>query len=274
MKAPVSLSFDELLAVLAKARAHRLRDWVMLLFLFWHGLRVSELVRSSSRQAGLFFTPEKAAERCQQLGEGAAVTEVMRRVKGKPRRCYLVTSARPIARPGMTFGAVVSGEVTVRRLKRSLKTIQGLEEHENPLLNEKLAWEAWLSQSPLLGKKGAAAAEGSRGKKAVEEMQQNEILLHFAPNQRVFGISRSQLFRIWQRYATEAGLPPRKRHPHCAKHTLGTLLSDAGVPLPQIQIRLGHADLGSTGKYTLPKEDDVSRAVGKAIRGLSAATSI
>jgi site-specific recombinase XerD len=259
-----------LLAILGKAREHRLRDWVMLLFLFWHGLRVSELVRSSSRQAGLFFTREKAHERIQQLGDGAAVQEVKRRIKGKPRMCYLVTTALAIARPGMTFGAVTSGEVTVRRLKRSLKTTQGIEEHENPLLNEKLAWEEWLSQAPLLGKKGAAAAGNHRGKRPSAEMQQNEILLHFAPNERVFGISRSQLFRIWQRYATEAGLPPRKRHPHCAKHTLGTLLSDAGVPLPQIQIRLGHADLGSTGKYTLPKEDDVSRAVGKAIRGLSA----
>lgn len=269
MKAPVSLTFEELLAILAKARERRLRDWVMLLFLFWHGLRVSELVRSSSRQAGLFFTREKAEERRQQAGDGAAIEEVARRIKGKPRICYLVTTVRPIVKPGLTFGAVASGEVTTKRLKRSLLTTQGLEEHDNPLLNEKLAWEEWLSQAPLLGKKGAAAEFNRNGKRPRVEMQQNEILLHFGPKARVFGISRSQLFRIWKRCAIEAGLPPRKRHPHCAKHTLGTLLADNGVPLPQIQIRLGHADLGSTGKYTLPKEDDVSRAVGKVIRGLT-----
>ena len=39
-----SLSRLQLLMLLAAARAHRERDWLLLLVCFWHGLRVSELV--------------------------------------------------------------------------------------------------------------------------------------------------------------------------------------------------------------------------------------
>jgi integrase len=39
-----SLSRPQLLMLLACARAHRERDWLLLLVCFWHGLRVSELV--------------------------------------------------------------------------------------------------------------------------------------------------------------------------------------------------------------------------------------
>lgn len=40
-----SLSKVELHALLAAARAHRERDWLMILVAFWHGLRASEVVR-------------------------------------------------------------------------------------------------------------------------------------------------------------------------------------------------------------------------------------
>jgi integrase len=39
-----SLSKLEIRAVLAAARAHRERDWLMILLAFWHGLRASEVV--------------------------------------------------------------------------------------------------------------------------------------------------------------------------------------------------------------------------------------
>lgn len=39
-----SLSQQELLMLLAAARAHRERDWLLILVCFWHGLRASELV--------------------------------------------------------------------------------------------------------------------------------------------------------------------------------------------------------------------------------------
>ena len=39
-----SLSKPQLLMLMAAAKAHRERDWLLLLVCFWHGLRVSELV--------------------------------------------------------------------------------------------------------------------------------------------------------------------------------------------------------------------------------------
>ena len=39
-----SLSKSQLLMLLAAAKAHRERDWLLILVCFWHGLRASELV--------------------------------------------------------------------------------------------------------------------------------------------------------------------------------------------------------------------------------------
>lgn len=256
MKAPVSLSHEELLAVLAKAKERRLRDWVMLLTLLWHGLRVSELVSSSTRQLGLFFTREKAERRRSEVDGHSQIVEVERKIKGKKRKCYLVTAPDSITRPGLTFDGIEGQEITVQRLKGSLKTAQPLYDHEHPLLNEKLAWEEWMAERNLHGKKGGS------------KMQQNDVLLHFEFKDPVFGISRTQLFRLYRGYAEAAGLPKRKRHPHCLKHTIGTMLVDAGRPLPEVQVHLGHKSLGSTGKYTLPREEVVSRNVGKAMRAI------
>jgi site-specific recombinase XerD len=258
MKAPVSLTPEELLAVLAKAKARRLRDWVILLTLYWHGFRVSEVVRSSTRQLGLFFTREKAEKRCIEARAGAVIEEVERVVKRQRRTCYLVTAAAPVTKPGLTMDALEGQEITVQRLKRSMETVQGLQEHENPLLDEKRAWQEWLAERDLHGKKG-----GSR-------MVQNNVLCSIGAGESLFHISRGQVFRLFRQYATEAGLPKRKRHPHCLKHSIGTDLVEAGVPLPKVQVHLGHRSLASTGQYTLPKEDAVSRAVGQAIRGKDA----
>jgi len=49
MKPPVSLTEDELLRVLAIARARRLRDWVLLLVTYRHGLRASEALNIRRR---------------------------------------------------------------------------------------------------------------------------------------------------------------------------------------------------------------------------------
>lgn len=259
MRAPVSLTAEELLAVLGRARARSLRDWVILVTLYWHGFRVSEVVQSSTHQIGLFFTRDRAEERSAD-NPGSEVSEVQRRVQGKPRTCYLVTSAAAVKKPGLTAGAIEGEEITVQRLKRSLETNQGIFDHENPLLNERLAWEEWLASRGRLGKKGAALR--SRAK-----TQQNHILSHSSPDSPLFNISRSQVWRLFRRYATEAGLPKRKRHPHVLKHTIGTDLNEAGLSLPEIQTHLGHRSIASTGKYTMPREDKVSRNVGAAIRG-------
>ena len=44
-KPPVSLSDEELLKVVSAAKARRLRDWILLLVTYRHGLRAGEAVR-------------------------------------------------------------------------------------------------------------------------------------------------------------------------------------------------------------------------------------
>jgi integrase len=41
-KPPVSLTNEQFLALLAKAQERRLRDWILILFTYWHGFRASE----------------------------------------------------------------------------------------------------------------------------------------------------------------------------------------------------------------------------------------
>lgn len=254
-QAPVSLTPEELLAVLGKARERRLRDWVILVTIYWHGFRASEVVRSSTRQLGLFFTRVKA-EQCQAeaAANEATIREVQRKVKGKPRICYLVESAVPVTRKGLTPEVLEGREILVKRLKHSVDTTQLVHEHENPLLSEKLAWDEWLAERNQHGKHGGA------------KRPQNHVSVQNQQTDSLFNISRWQLGRIYKTYAREAGLPKRKQHPHCLRHTIATDLLEDGVSLPQIQVHLGHKSLASTGVYILPKEDAVARAVGRAIR--------
>lgn len=62
-------------------------------------------------------------------------------------------------------------------------------------------------------------------------------------------ISRSQFYRVFRALAHDAGIPAEKRHPHVLKHSLGTHLANAGVPLQVIQHRLGHRCLKNTMVY-------------------------
>jgi integrase len=62
-------------------------------------------------------------------------------------------------------------------------------------------------------------------------------------------LGRTGIFRIVQRYAARAGLPPGKRHPHALRHTVGMHLADAGRDLLTIQDHLGHRKLESTQVY-------------------------
>jgi integrase len=108
-KPPVSLSDAQLLALLERAKAHRERDWVMILVTYWHGLRASETI--------------SLRERDFDLAEGT-----VKFVRGK----------------GSDGGE------------------QTLQEHENPLLNERAAIAAWLKDRGQFGVKGGAKRQVGR----------------------------------------------------------------------------------------------------------------
>ena len=83
-----ALSKEELLRLLGAARAHRKRDWLMILVHFWHAGRNSEIIhltRDSIKDGFILFERLKGSERCEQalvehenplLSERAAMIEL------------------------------------------------------------------------------------------------------------------------------------------------------------------------------------------------------
>ena len=86
--------------------------------------------------------------------------------------------------------AVRDGHLIIQRLKSSLKTVQPLVEHPDPLLNERAPLIDFASKSKL--------------------------------NQSVFNVSRSHFWRLVQKYAKAAGIPKHKAHPDVPKHSIAS----------------------------------------------------
>ena len=78
-------------------------------------------------------------------------------------------------------------------------------------------------------------------------------------------ISRSQFFRIIQFIGQKAGLSKEKCHPHILKHSVGTHLANAGMPVQVIQQRLGHRNIQNTMKYLQVSSAFVDRAFDSAV---------
>jgi type 1 fimbriae regulatory protein FimB len=95
--------------------------------------------------------------------------------------------------------------------------------------------------------------------------RQSEGSPNIFPNRSGAPLSRQHFFRIFRRLAAAAGLPPGKRHPHVLKHSLGTHLANAGVPVQVIQQRLGHRNVQNTMVYLAIASEYVDRTVASAI---------
>jgi integrase len=137
---------------------------------------------------------------------------------------------------------IADGHLTVHRLKGSLRTVQPIVGHPGePLLNEERALREWLRIRP------------------------NDGSDYLFVSQRGGCLSRIQVFRLFQRYATEAGLPLEKRHPHCLKHTLASTLIRRQVPVVEVKCFLGHKALSSTMQYVEVDERAVCQNVQAAM---------
>lgn len=133
---------------------------------------------------------------------------------------------------GLTAGSIADGHVTVGRLKGSLRTTQRLVAHPDPLLDE-----------------ATALFEFIRG-------------MH--PNELIFPLSRTQFWRLVQKYAAVAGIPKRKAHPHILKHSIAMhSIKLAGIE--NVRQYLGHRSLASTGAYLKVDDDKASLAVVGAV---------
>src|SRR6516162_3152567 len=135
-----------------------------------------------------------------------------------------------------------NGEITVRRLKGSLKTTQPLADIPGqPLLSEKRVLRAWLAE---------------RG---------NHPSKYVFTSQKSGHVHRSQFYRIFADAAERAGLPADKRHPHCLKHALGFTLVGANVNLAIVKQALGHKSIASTSVYTQRTDEMAGKAMVAAI---------
>ena len=76
-----------------------------------------------------------------------------------------------------------------------------------------------------------------------------DALPYLFPSRNNQPISRKRIAALFRHYATHAGLPPHKRHPHCLRHSIATHLIDAGQSLEYVQDHLGHRSIQSTGVY-------------------------
>ena len=98
---------------------------------------------------------------------------------------------------------------------------------------------------------GRPAAEAVRrylalGRPHLDRRYRPELFL----NARGGPLTRAGAFLILRRLAERAGLEPGRVHPHLLRHSFATHLLEGGADLRSVQEMLGHADLGTTERYT------------------------
>jgi integrase len=137
-----------------------------------------------------------------------------------------------------------NGEITIRRLKGSLKTVQPLADLPGqPLLSEKRVLRAWLAERRDASDYVFTSQKGGR-------------------------LDRTAFFRVFRDLAERAGLPAEKRHPHCLKHSLGFALVAGNVHLSIVKQALGHKNVASTARYAVPTDEQTGKAVNAALAAL------
>src|SRR3981189_2419049 len=141
------------------------------------------------------------------------ILKVLKAVSDNPRDLAMILVA---FRHGMRASEVCglelkdldlkNSEITIRRLKGSLKTTQPLADPQGqPLLSEERVLRAWL------------AGRGNHPSKFV-------FVSHKSGR-----VHSSQFYRIFSSAAETAELSKDKRHPHCLKHSLAVLLVGANT---------------------------------------------
>lgn len=134
-----------------------------------------------------------------------------------------------------------NGEITIRRLKGSLKTTQPLLDiPKQPLLSEKRVLREYLKVRPAVDHDALFVS-------------------------RMGGpLDRTAYFRVFQQIARRAGLPKSKWHNHVLKHSCATILLEGGADIRVVKQTLGHKSLVSTGIYLELDDRRAGQLAGQA----------
>jgi site-specific recombinase XerD len=140
---------------------------------------------------------------------------------------------------------VNDGQLTVARVKGSLKTTQPIVKHPGqPLLDEVKALREWQ-----------------------KERQQDGSGALF--NSRKGGhLTREQVYRVFRQHAEATNLPKGKRFVHVLKHSLASHLIAGNANLAMLQVALGHASLSSTQAYVHVSDQQAAEASRRALMTL------
>ena len=139
------------------------------------------------------------------------------------------------------------GQMDIRRLKKSIRTVQPLQTHTNPLLDEPTVLAAWLAER--------GDGDGS---------------VFLFTSRQGSALSRRQVYRLFEAIAIRAGIPHGLRNPHQCKHFLASMLIRRGVSLAHVQQALGHAHISSTVRYTHISQSEASAKVSDTMRAVYA----
>jgi site-specific recombinase XerD len=149
---------------------------------------------------------------------------------------------------GLRLADVADGRIDIKRLKDSLHTVQPLQTHANPLLDEPTVLAAWIAER--------GDGDGST---------------FLFVSRQGSALSRRQVHRLFEAIAIRAGIPAGLRNPHQCKHFLASTLIRSGVSLAHVQQALGHKHISSTVRYTHISQSEASAKVSSTFASVFAA---
>jgi type 1 fimbriae regulatory protein FimB len=134
-------------------------------------------------------------------------------------------------------------EITVRRLKGSLRTTQPLEDIPGqPLLSELRVLHAWLK----------------------ERADWHDRDGWVFPSQKGQNLTRFGLLQMFRSVCQQAGIHRSKQHFHVLKHTLGYTLAEQNTAAEVIKQKLGHKNISSSIRYCEPSQETANRIADSA----------